>query len=72
VLDIMMPGVDGYGVLRFLAEHELRIPVIAMSANTPSLAEARALGACAALGKPFGLDDLLSIIARNCRHRGAT
>ena len=33
VLDLMMPGVDGHGVLEFMREHEIHKPVIVQTAQ---------------------------------------
>jgi two-component system OmpR family response regulator len=37
VLDVVMPGVDGIGILRRLAEDQCRTPVLLMSAYTEML-----------------------------------
>jgi len=68
LLDMMLPIADGVGVLRALAELGSYAPVVAMSANRDQLVRARAAGAQATLPKPFDLDRLLSVVARNCRH----
>jgi excisionase family DNA binding protein len=66
-LDIRMPGIDGLGVLRFLSEtpppFPLRILVISGDSEA-RLREALALGAHAALPKPFENKDLLAAVAR--------
>jgi len=63
LLDLMMPGVDGLGVLDFLENHrpELGRSVIVMTANLPGAAEARRSGKVArVLAKPFDLGDLIA------------
>jgi len=66
-LDLMMPGMNGYDVLRFLREREdLReIRVLVISAlPAEKLAEAVAAGADEALSKPFAGADLLEKATR--------
>lgn len=63
LLDLMMPRVDGHGVLRFLEnEHsEPTPPVIVMTANIPVVhdtAEARSV--FRVLPKPFDISQLLA------------
>lgn len=53
LLDISMPRMDGFGVLRRLAERRDRPPVVVMSAFQDLLREAVPLGADAILRKPF-------------------
>jgi CheY-like chemotaxis protein len=68
LLDMAMPVTDGLGVLQYLAQQELAIPVIAMSADSPLLRQARTHGAREGLAKPFGIDHLLAAVERNCQH----
>lgn len=70
LLDMMLPRVDGIGVLRHLADRHLPIPVVAMSASRGALAAAENAGARMTMPKPFDIDELLDVVARNCR-RGA-
>lgn len=61
-LDLKMPGVDGYEVLRFIRNHEehAQTKVLVISAETSSgLDRALALGASAVLPKPFDNQELL-------------
>ena len=58
VLDIFMPGVDGFGVLRKLREREGRngashLPVIVFSARASVAEEAMRMGASDFISKPF-------------------
>jgi CheY-like chemotaxis protein len=68
VLDLMMPRVDGHGVLRFL-EQEKNAPepwVIVMTANSQGACEAqKARPTFRVLSKPFEIRDLISNI-RSC------
>jgi two-component system, NtrC family, response regulator HydG len=66
LLDMMMPRLDGMDVLHHLANLGEYVPVVAMSANRELLAEAAAAGARATLPKPFDLDRLARVVARNC------
>jgi len=66
LLDMMMPQLDGLAVLRRLADLHSYVPVVAMSASTEHLRAAVAAGAHATLSKPFDIDQLLAVVARNC------
>jgi DNA-binding response OmpR family regulator len=60
VLDVMMPVLDGWGVLEALRAVEGAPPVIVVSAKTAGrdIAHAITLGACDYLTKPFDQSDL--------------
>ncbi|MDT0689262.1 response regulator [Salegentibacter sp. F188] len=66
VCDIMMPEMDGYGVLEELSKHEdtIDIPFIFLSAKTEhkDIRKGMDLGADDYLTKPFEEEDLLSAI----------
>jgi two-component system, chemotaxis family, chemotaxis protein CheY len=64
LLDMMMPNLDGVGVLRCLTQCGQYVPIVAMSASTEWLGKAKQAGATATLKKPFDLDDLLKAVAR--------
>ena len=62
LLDLMMPRVDGFGVLDYLETHrpELGDAVIVMSANLPAASDAaRERNIMRVLPKPFDLSALL-------------
>lgn len=62
-LDLRMPGIDGFGVLRFLRETRLPTPlkVLVVSGDSEErLEQALALGADGALCKPFDNEELLA------------
>jgi len=63
--DIMMPGLDGMGVLAHLARHYPELPVVAMTGRRDSsyLRSAAQLGACRTLYKPFNLEELQELLA---------
>jgi DNA-binding response OmpR family regulator len=64
VLDLMMPGVDGYEVTRRLraADHDHRLPILILSAFAEDRQAALALaaGANAYMRKPFSPRELLA------------
>ena len=65
VCDLFMPGQDGLQTIRELRRLSPEVKVVAMSAGGEGpLAEALALGAAAALEKPFGLAELLGAVRR--------
>jgi CheY-like chemotaxis protein len=67
LLDLMMPRVDGHGVLRFLeTERPEAPPVIVMTANVPSAMTAEAAAPVfRVLSKPFDIGQLVSHV-REC------
>jgi CheY-like chemotaxis protein len=68
VLDLMMPILSGWDVLRERMDHEdlRRIPVIIVSANKdPEVATIVDQGICAFLPKPFDIG-ALSALVRSC------
>jgi CheY-like chemotaxis protein len=66
LLDYMMPLLDGPGVLRAMrADRRLAsVPVVLMSAMAEPVVRSRCQGYAAFLRKPFGYEDLLSVIQR--------
>lgn len=62
-LDLQMPGLDGFGVLRFMRDSvprpELRVLVVSGESES-RLREARELGAHDTLAKPFVNEELLA------------
>ncbi|MDQ3293585.1 MAG: response regulator [Actinomycetota bacterium] len=65
VLDVMMPVLDGWGVLELLQGTASPPPVLVVSAKSApaDVARARDLGAADFLAKPFDGDDLLAKVA---------
>lgn len=66
-LDIHMPGIDGFGVLRFLREQPPPFPLkvlVVSGESEPRLRQALELGAHGALAKPFDNEDLRQAVAR--------
>jgi len=66
-LDINMPGIDGFGVLRFLREQPPPFPVKVLVVSGESeqrLQQALEQGAHGALAKPFENQELLETVGR--------
>lgn len=60
LLDIMMPGLDGFQVMKYLEQYDVRVPVLALSALGARVAErAKELGADDFISKPFDVRDLV-------------
>jgi CheY-like chemotaxis protein len=66
LMDMMLPGMDGLGVLGHLRALGVDLPVVAMSASRQQLAIAVSAGVRAALYKPFDLNELLGAVAGHC------
>ena len=68
VLDLMLPGIDGYEVLRSLREDEAtaEIPVVVLTAKSlqADRDRSRELGAAAFLTKPFLPEELCDMVDR--------
>lgn len=71
VLDLGLPGMDGFEVIRALRESRSTIPVIVLSVRTDEAGKVRALdmGADDYVTKPFGMDELLARARTALRHR---
>jgi len=62
ILDIMLPGLDGVGVLKRLRERGNRVPVVMLTARdaVPDKVHSLRLGADDYLTKPFSMEELLA------------
>jgi two-component system, OmpR family, KDP operon response regulator KdpE len=71
VLDLGLPDLDGFSVLRRLGEQGSALPVIVLSARSDEAGKVAALdlGADDYMTKPFGIDELLARIRAALRHR---
>ncbi|MDE2181560.1 MAG: response regulator transcription factor [Alphaproteobacteria bacterium] len=71
VLDLGMPGLDGFEVVRQVRESGNAIPIVVLSARSDEAGKVRALdmGADDYVTKPFGIDELLARIRAAVRHR---
>jgi DNA-binding response OmpR family regulator len=70
VLDLLLPGLDGLGVLRELQRQCPNLPVVIVSARSDLQTKLRGfgLGACDYVSKPFSLDELLARVRAQLRH----
>jgi len=66
ILDVMMPGRDGYEVLTYIREtdHLAGLPVVLLTARAQldDIQQGLSLGADAYLAKPFDPEELLSVV----------
>ncbi len=71
VLDLGLPGMTGFDVIRELREGGSAIPIVVLSSRTDESGKVRALdmGADDYVTKPFGMDELLARIRAALRHR---
>jgi DNA-binding response OmpR family regulator len=72
VLDVMMPGIDGYGVLRNIRGQEgdpVPILMLTASADADSAARGWVDGVDYYLAKPFTADDILDLVESVLGHR---
>lgn len=71
VLDLGLPGTDGFEVIRRLRERGSSVPIIVLSSRADEAGKVRALdmGADDFVTKPFGVDELLARIRAAVRHR---
>jgi len=72
ILDLRMPGMSGFELLRHFGSSGFRIPVIVVTAHGGALARAQVLcqGAVSFLSKPFHADELLHAVDRALGSRG--
>ena len=73
VLDLHMPGVNGFDVQSRIADSHLHLPVIVITGHDTTESQARVLaaGAAAYLRKPVDGEALLDAIARSLANREA-
>ncbi|WP_117238429.1 response regulator transcription factor [Thermus sediminis] len=66
ILDLMLPGMDGFAILERLPQGPGRPKVLVLTARgrEADRAKALALGAEAFMAKPFGTQDLLAQVER--------
>ena len=68
LLDLTLPQVNGFDVLRHCGQEESHVPVVVVSADHENLEAAVAAGAQATLEKPFDLENLLQVVDGCCLH----
>jgi DNA-binding response OmpR family regulator len=73
VLDVMLPGLDGFGLLRTIRDEGVTTPVLMLTARGDEAAKVHGLrsGADDYVTKPFALRELLARIAALLRRSGA-
>ncbi len=64
LLDMRMPGMDGWAVARAVHADAPGLPIVVMTAAENAAAWAAEVAADAYLAKPFQLDDLLRVVER--------
>ena len=66
VLDLMMPGLDGFQVLKQVREEDERVPILILSAKDQARDKVKCLkgGVDDYLSKPFNLDEFLLRVER--------
>ena len=64
IVDVRMPGMDGFELQQFLARHQYKIPIIFVTAHGDEDGRLRALkaGAVEYFLKPFGEEALLNAV----------
>ncbi len=69
ILDLLMPQLDGYGVLDFLKENQpeniLRVLVVSAALTRSDSSRVSQYGVCAVISKPFEVEVLLNAV-RKC------
>jgi two-component system OmpR family response regulator len=73
VLDVMMPGLDGFGVVRRLRQEGLRTPVVFLTAKdaTEDKVQGLTLGGDDYVTKPFSLEEVVARIRAVLRRMSA-
>lgn len=71
VLDLGLPGMDGFEIIRRVREAGSTVPIVVLSVRTDEAGKVRALdlGADDYVTKPFGIEELLARIRTALRHR---
>jgi DNA-binding response OmpR family regulator len=74
ILDVMLPDVDGFGVLRAMRDAGLAMPVLMLTARGEEADKVHGfrLGADDYVTKPFGLSELIARVAALLRRAHAT
>src|ERR687885_2017856 len=72
ILDIMLPGRNGVGVLKELRQRGIRVPVLMLTARNTEMDKVHSLdmGADDYLTKPFGIEELAARIRALLRRGG--
>jgi len=75
LLDLRMPGLDGYGVLEFLKTTKpdvlRRVLILTASLTDKELSRVRQYDVCGIVAKPFEVETLLSAVKQCASHDGS-
>ena len=63
VLDMRMPGMDGWQFAAELRSREIESPVLVMTAGAQARQAAHEIGAAGYIGKPFEIDQFIGSVA---------
>lgn len=71
VLDLGLPGMDGFAVIKELREEGSAVPIVVLSSRDDEAGKVKALdiGADDYVTKPFGVDELMARARAALRHR---
>jgi len=71
VLDLGLPGLDGFEIIKLVREQGSSIPIVVLSSRTDEAGKVKALdlGADDYVTKPFGMDELIARLRTALRHR---
>jgi CheY-like chemotaxis protein len=64
LLDMRMPVLDGWGFASEMRRRGHRIPIVVMTAARDAARWAAEIAASAFISKPFGLEDLITVVNR--------
>ena len=64
LLDLWMPGIDGWGVAWALHSLGIGVPLVLVTAEHDAAAAAAEMGVVTVIQKPFDIDDLLATVHR--------
>lgn len=70
LLDMRMPGMDGWGFAAELKARGVSVPVVVMTAARDAAKSAAEIGAAAYVSKPFDIDEMASIVESTLRTAG--
>lgn len=62
LLDMRMPGMDGWGFAREIRERGIELPVVVMTAAADARRWAAEIGAIGVMPKPFAIEELIEAV----------
>ena len=69
LLDVNMPGLDGFEVQKVLAERGVRLPVVMMTGGGDLTLPAWKAGVAGFIPKPFGRSEILAVLEQAAAER---